>query len=179
MLTQGGARIYAEVLGYGLSNTAYHLTATSDDGVGEAMAIERCLCEAGVSASEVQYVNAHGTSTQHNDLTEIKALRRVFDKSLEKLLVTSIKANIGHCMGASGVLEAVATIKCIVDSYIPPTLNSSGDVGGDIHVLVGEGVNVELHYALSQSFGFGGASSAVLFGAMKSNVVPNSTLMTD
>lgn len=174
-----GARIYAEVLGYGLSNTAYHLTATSDDGVGEAMAIERCLCEAGVSASEVQYVNAHGTSTQHNDLTEIKALRRVFDKSLEKLLVTSIKANIGHCMGASGVLEAVATIKCIVDSYIPPTLNSSGDVGGDIHVLVGEGVNVELHYALSQSFGFGGASSAVLFGAMKSNVVPNSTLMTD
>jgi 3-oxoacyl-[acyl-carrier-protein] synthase II len=161
-----GARIYAEVLGYGLSNTAYHLTATSEDGVGEALAIERCLRDSGVSPSAVQYVNAHGTATQHNDVTEAKALRHVFGDTLDRLLVTSIKANVGHCMGASGALEAIATIKCIAERFIPPTLNSTGDLDAGIPVLVGEGEARETRYALSQSFGFGGASSAVLFGAV-------------
>jgi len=161
-----GARIYAEVLGYGLSNTAYHLTATSEDGVGEALAIERCLQDAGVSPSDVQYVNAHGTATQHNDVTEAKALRHVFGDSLDQLLVTSIKANVGHCMGASGALEAIATIKCIAEGFIPPTLNSAGDLDAGIPVLFGQGAARETRYALSQSFGFGGASSAVLFGAL-------------
>ncbi len=160
-----GARIYAEVLGYGLSNTAYHLTATSEDGSGEALAIERCLVDGGVGADDVQYVNAHGTATQHNDLTESKALSLVFGGSLDKMVVTSIKANIGHCMGASGAMEAIATIKCIVDGYIPPTLNSRGDLDSAIPVLVGQGVERRTRHAVSQSFGFGGASSAVLFGA--------------
>jgi 3-oxoacyl-[acyl-carrier-protein] synthase II len=161
-----GAHIYAEVLGYGLSNTAYHLTATSEDGVGEALAIERALMDAGVSPLDVKYINAHGTATQHNDVTEAKALRHVFGESLDKLLVTSIKANIGHCMGASGALEAIATIKCITEGFIPPTLNSTGDLDAGIPVLVGEGAARDTRYALSQSFGFGGASSAVLFGAL-------------
>lgn len=163
---QRGARIYAEVLGYGLSNTAHHLTATSEDGVGEALAIERCLGEGGVRPEAIDYVNAHGTATQHNDLTETKALRRVFGEHLDRLVVTSIKANVGHCMGASGALEAVATILCINQGFVPPTLNSSGNLDPDVRVLVGEGAPVRVRNALSQSFGFGGASSAVLFGAV-------------
>lgn len=161
-----GARIYAEVMGYGLSNAAHHLTATSEDGFGEALAIERCLRDARIQSGQVQYVNAHGTATQHNDLTEVKALRRVFEASLDRTVVTSIKPNIGHCMGASGALEAIATIKCIVEQNIPPTLNSTGDLDCAIPVLVGEGLGRSTRFALSQSFGFGGASSAVLFGAV-------------
>lgn len=160
-----GAKIYAEVMGYGLSNTAFHLTATSEDGVGEALAIERCLQDAGVVHTQIDYINAHGTGTQHNDLSESKALKHVFGTDLERVLVTSIKANIGHCMGASGAMEAIATIKCIEDGYIPPTINSSGDLDPDLKVLVGKGAERRVRYALSQSFGFGGASSAVLFGA--------------
>jgi 3-oxoacyl-[acyl-carrier-protein] synthase II len=161
-----GAKIYAEVMGYGLSNTAFHLTATSEDGVGEALAIERCLQDAGVGRAQIDYINAHGTGTQHNDLSESKALKHVFDTDLERVLVTSIKANIGHCMGASGAMEAIATIKCIENGYIPPTVNSSGDLDPDLKVLVGKGAERRVRYALSQSFGFGGASSAVLFGAL-------------
>lgn len=160
-----GATVYAEVLGYGLSNAAYHLTATSEDGVGEAMAVKRCLDEAGVRAEQVDYVNAHGTATQHNDTTETKALRLVFGDGIDGLAVTSIKANIGHCMGASGALEAVATVKCMQQGYIPPTLNSAGDLDPSVNVVVGDGLARKARYAISQSFGFGGASSAVLFGA--------------
>ena len=167
-----GARIYAEVLGYGLSNTAYHLTATSEDGIGEALAIERCLTDAGVGAADVQYVNAHGTGTQHNDVTEAKALTRVFGESLRNMAVTSIKANIGHCMGASGAMEAIATIKCIADRFIPPTLNSTGDLDPAVPLVVKHGLERVTRHALSQSFGFGGASSAVLFGVGDTSALP-------
>ncbi|WP_440964833.1 beta-ketoacyl-[acyl-carrier-protein] synthase family protein [Massilia sp. GER05] len=159
------AHIYAEVLGYGLSNAAYHLTATSRDGVGEALAIERCLADAGVDAADVQYVNAHGTGTKHNDISEAKALNRVFGESLGGMAITSIKANIGHCMGAAGALEAIATIKCIADRFIPATLNSAGDIDPVVPLVVGNGIERVVRHGLSQSFGFGGASSAVLFGA--------------
>lgn len=161
-----GARIYAEVLGYGLSNTAHHLTATSEDGVGEALAIERCLQDSGVSRAEIDYVNAHGTGTQLNDLSETKAIKHVFGDKTSDITVTSIKANIGHCMGASGALEAIATIKTIQEGFIPPTLNSSGNLDPSLNVLINEGLHRPVRHALSQSFGFGGASSAVLFGAV-------------
>jgi 3-oxoacyl-[acyl-carrier-protein] synthase II len=160
-----GAHIYAEVLGYGLSNTAHHLTATSEDGRGEALAIERCLQDAGIGPAEVDYINAHGTGTQHNDLSEAKALKHVFGDSLQHIAVTSIKANIGHCMGASGALEAIATIQCIDTGHIPPTLNTSGNLDPALRVLTQRGLDRRVRYGLSQSFGFGGASSAVLFGA--------------
>lgn len=166
-----GARIYAEVLGYGLSNAAHHLTATSPDGEGEALAVLRCLKDAGLPVEVVDYVNAHGTATQHNDATEAQALRRVFGASLDKIAVTSIKANIGHCMGASGALEAVATVKCIDQGYIPPTINSSGDLDPAVKVAT-RGLDRPTRHALSQSFGFGGASSAVLFGAPDAGTSP-------
>jgi 3-oxoacyl-[acyl-carrier-protein] synthase II len=166
-----GAHIYAELVGYGLSNTAHHLTATSEDGIGEALAIERCLHDAGIQRAEVDYVNAHGTGTQHNDLSETKALKHVFGEALRGISVTSIKANIGHCMGASGALEAIATIKCIDEGYIPGTLNSSGNIDPDLSVLIGVGAKRQIRYALSESFGFGGASSALLFGAMDADSI--------
>lgn len=159
-----GAPVYAEVMGYGLSNAAHHLTGTSPSGAGESLAVSRCLQDAGVDSNAVDYVNAHGTATQQNDATEAHALRRVFASSMDRLLVTSIKANIGHCMGASGALEAVATLKCIEQGYIPPTVNSSGDLDPQVRVVAGEGVHHPIRHALSQSFGFGGACSAVLFG---------------
>ncbi len=161
---QRGARIYAEVLGHGLSNAAHHLTATSKDGLGESLAILRCLEDAGIPPDAVDHVNAHGTATPHNDATEALALRRVFGSSLHQITVTSIKAQIGHCMGASGALEAVATVKAIEQGCIPPTLHSRGDLDPLVQVALAN-QRRPLRCALSQSFGFGGASSAVLFGA--------------
>lgn len=159
-----GAAIHGEVLGYGLSNTAFHLTATSEDGSGEALAVARCLADAGVSADEIDYINAHGTATRHNDLTETRAIRSLFPSSLSRLAVSSIKPNIGHCMGASGALEAIATLCCIKEDFIPPTLNSSGDLDSGLRVVVGNGLPHVTHYAISQSFGFGGACSSLLLG---------------
>lgn len=159
-----GATIHAEVLGYGLSNTAFHLTATSEDGSGEALAIARCLADAEVEAMDIDYINAHGTATRHNDLTEIRAIKSLFKDRLPHLAVSSIKANIGHCMGASGALEAIATVKCISDGYIPPTLNSSGDLDPELRVVVRTGLAHPILHAMSQSFGFGGACSSLLLG---------------
>ena len=159
-----GATIHGEVLGYGLSNTAFHLTATSDDGSGEALSVARCLTDAGVSADEIDYINAHGTATRHNDLTETRAIRSLFSTSLGRLAVSSIKPNIGHCMGASGALEAIATLCCIKEDFIPPTLNSSGDLDAGLRIVVGAGLPHVTRYAISQSFGFGGACSSLLLG---------------
>jgi 3-oxoacyl-[acyl-carrier-protein] synthase II len=168
-----GATIHAEVLGYGLSNAAYHLTATSEDGHGEALAVRRALAEGGVAPEQVSYLNAHGTATHHNDLTEVMVIRSVFGEAASALAVSSVKANIGHCMGAAGALEAIATVKCIEQSFIPPTLNSSGDLDETLHFVVGDGEHRAIDYALSESFGFGGACSALLLGAPHLVVAPS------
>jgi 3-oxoacyl-[acyl-carrier-protein] synthase II len=160
-----GARIYAEVRGYGLSNTAFHLTATSEDGSGEALAIRRCLEDAGIAHSRIDYVNAHGTATPHNDVSEIKALKTAFGTDVAGIAVSSVKANIGHCMGAAGALEAIATIKCVEQGFIPPTLNSTGDLDTELDFALDSGKVRNVDFAISQSFGFGGACSAVLFGS--------------
>jgi 3-oxoacyl-[acyl-carrier-protein] synthase II len=174
-----GAKIYAEVLGYGLSNTAYHLTATSEDGYGEGLAVRRCLAEGGIVPDQLHYLNAHGTATNHNDLTEVTMMRSVFGEAAPKLAVSSIKANIGHCMGASGALEAIATIKCIEQSFIPPTLNSTGDIDEGLRIVVGDGLHLPIDYALSESFGFGGACSALLFGSPRQIAAGNAPQQTN
>lgn len=167
-----GARIYAEVRGYGLSNTAFHLTATSEDGSGEALAIHRCLEDAGIVPSRIDYVNAHGTATTHNDVSEIKALKTIFGGDAASVSVSSVKANIGHCMGAAGALEAIATIKCVEQGFIPPTLNSRGDLDPELAFALDSGVTRSIEFAISQSFGFGGACSAVLFGS-PTQIIPS------
>jgi 3-oxoacyl-[acyl-carrier-protein] synthase II len=161
-----GARIYAEVLGYGLSNTAFHLTATSEDGTGEGLAVRRALQDARISAEQIDYVNAHGTATAHNDSTETRALTALFGARTSKVLVNSIKPMIGHCMGAAGIFEAICTMLAVYYGMVPPTLNTTADEVGDAFELaVGTAVQRQLRYALSESFGFGGACSCVVVGA--------------
>ena len=158
-----GAHIYAELMGYGLSNAAFHLTATSEDGKGESLAVQRCLKDSGVAASEVSYVNVHGTSTSHNDLTEVQSMHGVFGDKVSQVAVSSIKPNIGHCMGAAGALEAIATIKCIESGFVPGMLDTSADLDPQLGFVLGDGRALPIRYALSQSFGFGGACSSILF----------------
>jgi 3-oxoacyl-[acyl-carrier-protein] synthase II len=160
-----GARIYAEVLGYGLSNTAYHLTATSEDGVGEALSILRALRDANLSPEDVDYINTHGTATLHNDATEILAISSVFGESTERIKINSTKASIGHCMGAAGIMEAISTVLSLQHQEIPPTINTAGNIEGLKMKLVTKGVcKTSIKYAISESFGFGGACSCIVFG---------------
>lgn len=158
-----GARIYAVLPGYGLSNTAFHLTATSDTGEGEGLAVKRALADAGLMPSDVDYVNAHGTATPHNDATEAKAIRSVFQEHAPNVRVSSIKPMIGHCMGAAGAFEAVATVLTVYHGCIPPTINTAGDQPDITFNLVKDkAVHVPVRHAISESFGFGGACSCIV-----------------
>lgn len=162
---QRGAYIYAEILGYGLSNTAYHLTATSDDGSGEALAIERALRDAGLAPEQIDYINCHGTGTRYNDGSEIRAINRTFGDAAKQIRITSNKASIGHCMGVAGALEAASTALSLDRQIIPPTVNSVGDERELTAKLVTrQPLEATLNYALSQSFGFGGACSCIALG---------------
>ena len=159
-----GATVLAEVLGHGLSNAAFHLTATSEDGQGESLAILRGLHDAGIDASDVSYVNVHGTSTTYNDLTEVRSLHTVYGPDAARVAVSSIKPNIGHCMGAAGVLEAIATIQCIRHQFVPGMIDTRGDIDPGLNFVLGEGRSMDIRIAVSQSFGFGGACSAIVLG---------------
>ena len=160
---QRQAPILAEVLGYGLSNTAFHLTATSQDGSAEGMAVQRALECAGISADQVDFVNCHGTGTRHNDASEIRAMNLVFGATAERVYVTSNKAAFGHCMGAAGALEAVSTVLSIQHQTVPPTINTGGDETElRSRLVMGAAQQVPIRIALSQSFGFGGACSCVV-----------------
>lgn len=165
---QRGAKIYAELRGYGLSNTAFHLTATSDSGRGEALSVERALADSNLSPEDVDHVNAHGTSTQHNDQTELLALEHVFQGSIGQIKVNTIKPMIGHCMGAAGAMEAIATLLAIHYQTIPATINSNPEAGKiKFDLVVGAPRKVKIRHAISQSFGFGGACSSVVFGRLQ------------
>ncbi len=158
-----GAEIFAEVLGYGLSNTAHHLTATSEDGAGEALAIERALESAGIPADSIDYINTHGTATRYNDATEILAVQTVFGARAARILANSNKPAIGHCMGAAGVLEAIAAVMALRTGVVPPTPFTQGDADGlNMDLVRGSPRRRDLRHALSQSFGFGGACSCLV-----------------
>lgn len=160
-----GARIRASVLGYGLSNTAFHITATSEDGRGEGLAVLRALEDAGLDPRRIGYINAHGTSTRHNDATEALAIRFVFGSHAPAIAVNSIKPAIGHCMGAAGALEAVATVLALEHQCVPPTSFTAADEeGAGVDLVVGAPRAVRCDYAMSESFGFGGACSCVVLG---------------
>jgi len=160
-----GARIYGEILGYGLSNSAFHLTSTSKDGVGEGLAVRRALAEARLEPGQIAYINAHGTATSANDSTETHAINAIFSDSAGQVLVSSIKPMIGHCMGAAGIFEAIATILTVHHDRVPPTINSMGNEEGmSFRLVTGEAVNEPVEYALSESFGFAGACSCVVIG---------------
>lgn len=158
------AKIYAEVVGYGMSSDAFHITAPSEDGDGAIRVMQNALKDAGVAPEEVDYVNAHGTSTPFNDRSETMAIKKVFGEHARKLAVSSTKSMTGHLLGAAGGLEAAVMAMALHDQIAPPTINlDNPDVDCDLDYVPHHSRRMEMRYALSNSFGFGGTNGALLF----------------
>lgn len=159
-----GARIYAEILGYGLSGDAYHITAPSEDGDGAMRAMQAALKRAQLNVDQIDYVNAHGTSTMA-DVIELGAVKRAFGEAAYKLSMSSTKSATGHLLGAAGAIEAIYCIKSINEQAVPPTLNlDEPDEGCDIDLVPKQAKQRKVRYALSNSFGFGGTNASLIFG---------------
>jgi 3-oxoacyl-[acyl-carrier-protein] synthase II len=159
-----GAHIYAEVVGYGTSNDAHHMTAPRPDGSQAARSMRLALRDAEVAPGEVAYVNAHGSSTPLNDPTETGAIRQTFGEHAADLQVSSTKGYYGHALGASGAIEAAITALALERRWLPPTLNHGAPADGcDLDYIPNEGRDADVEYALSNSFGFGGINAAVVF----------------
>jgi len=158
-----GARIYAEVLGFGMGSDAFHITQPSPDGAARAMLAG--LADAGLTPEDIGYINAHGTATQANDATETAAIRKVFGSHAEKLAVSSTKSMHGHTLGAAGALEGVATALALHHGILPPTANySEPDPACDLDVIPNQARAAQVEYALSNSFAFGGLNAVLAFG---------------
>lgn len=159
-----GAKIYAEVLGYGATSDAYHMTAPHPDGEGPASAMRLAMQEGGVSPEQVGYINAHGTSTEYNDKTETIAIHRVFGEDAQ-VAVSSTKSMTGHMLGAAGSCEAIFTALALRDGMLPPTINYRvPDEECALDVVPGEARQADIRYALSNSLGFGGHNACLLLG---------------
>jgi 3-oxoacyl-[acyl-carrier-protein] synthase II len=159
-----GARIYAEIVGYGLTGDAYHLTAPSPEGEGAARCMKMALDNAGINPEEVDFINAHGTSTPMNDLYETMAIKKVFGAHAGKLMVSSTKSMTGHLLGAAGGIEAVYTIMSMHHGIATPTMNyQEPDPECDLDFVPNAPREAVINYALSNSFGFGGTNATLLF----------------
>ena len=162
-----GARIYGEVLGYGLSGDAYHITAPAEDGDGGFRSMRAALKRAGLSTDQIDYVNAHGTSTPLGDEIELSAVKRLFGADAYKLSMSSTKSATGHLLGAAGAIEAVFALKTLTDQIVPPTINlDDPSEGCDIDLVPHKAKERKVRYALSNSFGFGGTNASVIFGSV-------------
>ena len=156
-----GAKIYAELVGYGMSGDAYHITAPSEDGDGGYRAMIEALKMADVSSDKIDYVNAHGTSTKKGDEIELNAISKLFNRNIN---VSSTKSSIGHLLGAAGSVEAIFSILSINTNTIPGTLNLDNPIdSGKINLIAKNSVSAKVNYSLSNSFGFGGTNTALLF----------------
>lgn len=157
------AEILGEVVGYGSTSDAYHITSPSPDGEGASAAMQEALDDAEIKPSQIDYINAHGTGTPLNDLYETRAVKAVFGEDT-KVPVSSTKSNIGHLLGAAGSVEAVFSIKAILDGYIPPTINLKvPDPDLDLDYVPNQGRKKELNYVMSNSLGFGGHNGTLVF----------------
>jgi 3-oxoacyl-[acyl-carrier-protein] synthase II len=158
-----GAKIYAEIIGYGMSADAYHVTAPALDGEGGALVMDRAVKDGGIEPKEVGYINAHGTSTPFNDKIETLAIKKVFGAHAYKLSVSSTKSMTGHLLGAAGAVEAGYTALCLKNQVILPTINQEHpDPECDLDYVPNKARAAEIHYALSNSFGFGGTNGTLL-----------------
>ncbi len=158
-----GAKIYAEVVGYGATSDAYHITSPAPGGEGGARAMMVAMEEANVKPEEVTYINAHGTSTHLNDSCETQAIKTAFGEASKKVMVSSTKGHIGHLLGAAGGVEVVICAKAIEEGFVPATINYKvPDEECDLDIVPNEGRNVDVKYAMSNSLGFGGHNATIL-----------------
>jgi 3-oxoacyl-[acyl-carrier-protein] synthase II len=159
-----GARIYCEVVGFGMSADAYHITSPSENGEGAARCMTAAIKDAGINAAQIQYVNAHGTSTPAGDLAETQAIKTSFGSAVEKLMVSSTKSMTGHLLGAAGGIEAIFSVLAIRDNVIPPTINlDAPGEGCDLDYVPHTARQAPVDIVLSNSFGFGGTNGTLVF----------------
>lgn len=159
-----GAKIYAELAGFGMSGDAYHITSPDEDADGASRAMEVAIRDAGISPDAIDYINAHGTSTYLNDLNETKAIKRVFGAHAYDLAVSSTKSMTGHLLGAAGAVEAILSIQAIGSQVAPPTINlDNPDEGCDLNYVPHEPQQRNINYVLSNSLGFGGTNGTLIF----------------
>ena len=163
-----GAQIYAEVVGYGSTGDAYHITAPAPEGEGGSRAMQAALDDAGIEAKDIQYLNAHGTSTPVGDLYEIKAIKNTFGDAAKNLKISSTKSMTGHLLGATGGIEAIFSALSIRDSKVAPTIHAdSPDPECDLDIVTNEAQDLEIEYAMSNSLGFGGHNAVLVFKKFK------------
>lgn len=161
-----GAKIYAEVLGCGLTADAYHITAPHPEGLGARVAMKQAIEEAGLQLSDIDHINTHGTSTPLGDISEPKAIEALFQKHAQNISINSTKSMTGHLLGAAGAVEAIATVLAIKNNIVPPTINHFTDDPAipDLDFTFGKARKREVNYALSNTFGFGGHNVSIAFG---------------
>lgn len=159
-----GANIYAEVMGYGLTGDGHHMTAPDPEGDGACRAMEAALQDSGLSPADVEHINAHGTATLANDWAETRAIKKLFGNRAGKIPISSIKSMIGHCLGAAGAVEAVATVLTVKEDRIPPTIHyQTPDPECDLDYVPNQSRTATVRVALSNSFAFGGNNTALVF----------------
>ena len=161
-----GATIYAEIVGAGMSNDAYHATATHPEGLGAILAMEMALDDAQIKPNEIDYINLHATSTPVGDVSELNAIARLFKDDLSRLHVSATKSMTGHLLGAAGAVEAIAAVKSVQENLIPPTINTTNvdpEMPAGINLTLGKKVEKIINYAMSNTFGFGGHNAIALF----------------
>ena len=159
-----GAKIYAEIVGFGMSADAHHITSPPVGGQGAALSMRNALTDANIESSMIDYINAHGTSTPAGDIAETEAIKSVFEEKTEDLIVSSTKSMTGHLLGAAGAIEAIFSILAIKDNICPPTINlDNPDEGCDLNYSAISSTNKNIYYSLSNSFGFGGTNATLVF----------------
>lgn len=165
------AKIYAEIVGYGVSCDAFHITAPLEDGSMSSLAITRAMNDANITPDKVDYINAHGTSTYLNDLTETNAIKKAFLEDAYNVMISSTKSNTGHLLGAAGAVEAIFTTLALKDGIVPPTINiNECDANCDLNIVKNEVVKKEMTYAMSNSLGFGGHNACIILKRWDENV---------
>lgn len=157
------AKIYAEVVGYGCTSDAYHVTSPKEDGSGAAMAMQKAMKEANLTPDMVDYINAHGTSTHHNDLFETRAIKEAFKEDAKNVKISSTKSMIGHLLGAAGAVEFIVAVKSITDGYIHQNVGlTETEEEMDLDYVKDEGINMDVNVAMSNSLGFGGHNASII-----------------